>query len=152
MEHDFWNVRCFLSTFYYQFLKPLPLQCVVRCHWRCYIKKTVLKNLEYFTGKRLCWSLFLKKLQTFSKACNIIKKRLQNRCFPVKFTKFLRTPILKNIYERLLLCCFLTALIFWSKNRFSNTRVYTFRKFIKKVLFSWSLGRNKSTDLKLKVN
>ena len=33
---------------------------------------------------------------------NIIKKRLQHRCFPVKFAKFLRTPILKNIYERLL--------------------------------------------------
>ena len=32
-----------------------------------------------------------------------IKKRLQLRCFPVKFAKFLRTPILKNICERLLL-------------------------------------------------
>ena len=31
------------------------------------------------------------------------KKRLQHGCFPVKFTKFLRTPILKNIWERLLL-------------------------------------------------
>ena len=29
--------------------------------------------------------------------------RLQNRCFPVKFAKFLRTSILKNICERLLL-------------------------------------------------
>ena len=27
-----------------------------------------------------------------------IKKRLQHRCFPVKFSKILRTPILKNIY------------------------------------------------------
>ena len=35
------------------------------------------------------------------KACNIIKKRLQHRCFPVKYAKFLRTPILKNICERL---------------------------------------------------
>ena len=34
---------------------------------------------------------------------NFIKKRLKERCFPVKFTKFLRTPILKNICERLLL-------------------------------------------------
>ena len=32
-----------------------------------------------------------------------IKKRLQQRCFPVKFAKFLRTPNLKNICERLLL-------------------------------------------------
>ena len=28
---------------------------------------------------------------------------LQNRCFPVKYAKFLRTPILKNICKRLLL-------------------------------------------------
>ena len=34
-------------------------------------------------------------------ACNFIKKRFQPRCFPVKFAKFLRTPILKNICERI---------------------------------------------------
>ena len=28
-------------------------------------------------------------------------KRFQHRCFPVKFEKFLETPILKNICERL---------------------------------------------------
>ena len=36
-------------------------------------------------------------------ACNFITNRLQQRCFPVKFAEFLRTPILKNICERLLL-------------------------------------------------
>ena len=35
--------------------------------------------------------------------CNFIKKRLQNRCFPVKFAKFLRTSFLRDICERLLL-------------------------------------------------
>ena len=30
------------------------------------------------------------------KACNFIKKRLQYRCFPVKFEEILRAPILKN--------------------------------------------------------
>ena len=30
------------------------------------------------------------------------KKRLQHRCFPVKFAKFLRTPILKNIRDQLI--------------------------------------------------
>ena len=35
--------------------------------------------------------------------CNFIKNRLHHRCIPVKFAKFLRTPILKNICERLLL-------------------------------------------------
>ena len=35
-------------------------------------------------------------------AYNFIKETLQHTCFPVKFAKFLRKPILKNIYERLL--------------------------------------------------
>ena len=35
-------------------------------------------------------------------ACDFIKKRLQHKCFPVKFPKFLRTAILRNICERLL--------------------------------------------------
>ena len=34
-------------------------------------------------------------------ACTFIKKRLQQRRFPVKLAEFLRTPILKNIYDRL---------------------------------------------------
>ena len=37
-------------------------------------------------------------------ACNVIKKKLLHRCFPLKFEKFLRKSILKNIFERLLLC------------------------------------------------
>ena len=36
-------------------------------------------------------------------ACNFIKKRLQHRSFPLKFAKFLRTSISKNICERLFL-------------------------------------------------
>ena len=35
-------------------------------------------------------------------ASTFIKKRLHNRCFPVKFVKFLRAPILENICKRLL--------------------------------------------------
>ena len=34
---------------------------------------------------------------------NVLKKRLQHRCFPAKFAKCLSTYILKNICERLLL-------------------------------------------------
>ena len=32
-------------------------------------------------------------------ACNFIKKRLQHMCFPMKFAKFLRTPILTQFRE-----------------------------------------------------
>ena len=38
-----------------------------------------------------------------SQACNFIKHRLQQRCFSVKFVRFLRTFILKSICKRLLL-------------------------------------------------
>ena len=37
------------------------------------------------------------------KACRFIKKRLQHICLPIKYVKLLRTPILKNICDRLLL-------------------------------------------------
>ena len=68
-------------------------------------KRSVLNNFANFTGKHLCWSLFLIKLQ----ACHFIKKRFRHRCFPVNTAKFLRTPILKNIYKRLFLTFLLTS-------------------------------------------
>ena len=37
-------------------------------HLSCSIEKTVLKNFAIFTGKHLCWSLFLIKLQDFRPA------------------------------------------------------------------------------------
>ena len=43
------------------------------------------------------------KICEISQENDFIKKRLQHRCFPVKFRKFLKTPTLKNICERLLL-------------------------------------------------
>ena len=33
--------------------------------------------------------------------CDFIKKRIQHRCFQMKFAKFLRTPVLKNICKHL---------------------------------------------------
>ena len=50
----------------------------------------VLKNFALFTRKHLCWSLFLIKFPAWRPFALLI--RLQHRCFPVKFTKFLRTP------------------------------------------------------------
>ena len=73
-----------------------------RSHQRCSIKKALLKNIAIFTGKHLCWSLFLIKLEDL-RACNFIKERLHHRCFPVDIVKFLRTSILKNIHKQLLL-------------------------------------------------
>ena len=57
-------------------------------HWNSSVKKGVIGNAANFTGKRLCWSL-----------CSSIKKRLQRRCFPVEFKKFLRTLNLRSANE-----------------------------------------------------
>ena len=73
-----------------------------------FYKKAVFKNFAIFTGKRLYWSLFLIKLQAV--ACIFIKTRPLHRCFSVSIAKFLRTPILKNIYEQLLLT---TSMVIW---------------------------------------
>ena len=55
-----------------------------------FCKKGVLRNFTKSTGKQLCQSLLI-KLQG---ASTLFKKRLWHRCFPVIFTKFLRTPFL----------------------------------------------------------
>ena len=66
-----------------------------------FYKKGVLKNSAIFTGKHQCWRLFNKVAGL--KACNFIKKRIQHEHFPVNIVKYLRTPFLKNLGERLLL-------------------------------------------------
>ena len=62
--------------------------------WEVFCKKGVHKKFAKFTG----WRLVQIKLKAFRSD----KKTLEQRCFPVKFVKLLRTPILKNICERLL--------------------------------------------------
>ena len=68
-----------------------------RRYCRCSVKIGVFKIFVNFTRKHLCWSLFL--IETSGLQLNY--KVPQHRCFPVKFVKPLRTPILKNICERL---------------------------------------------------
>ena len=63
------------------------------------LNKGALKYFAIFKGKHLCLSLFLMKLQ----ACNFIKKRLQQRCFLVNITKFLRTHFFTEHLQWLLL-------------------------------------------------
>ena len=53
--------------------------------WSIFFNIGVLKMFSNFTGKHLCWSLFLIKY--------FVKNRFQRRCFPVKFEKFLRIPL-----------------------------------------------------------
>ena len=53
-----------------------------RCsHRRCSIKKAVLENFPNFTGKHLCWSLFLMKLQAF-RPTTLLKRDSNTGVFP----------------------------------------------------------------------
>ena len=68
-----------------------------------FYKKAALKTYAELTGKHLCWSLFLIKFQGF-RLVNLLKRDSETGvCFPVNLVKFLRTPILENICELLLL-------------------------------------------------
>ena len=69
------------------FPKNLILEKVHRnSHQKCSEKKIVLKNFAIFSGKHLCWSLFLTKLQAY-------------RCFPVNIAKFLRLLLLGDQFN-----------------------------------------------------
>ena len=79
-------------------------------------KKAVLKNFATFTGKHLCWNLFLNK-NAGLQGSTLIKKRFEHRCFcKQNIEKFLRTPNLKNICERLLLRISLELFPIWTNN------------------------------------
>ena len=60
-----------------------------------FCKKDVLRNFAKFTGKHLCQSLFFNKVAGLRPA-TLLKKRLWQRCFPMNFLRFLRTPLLQN--------------------------------------------------------
>ena len=69
--------------------------------FQVFFKIVVLRHFTNFTEKLLWWSLFLIELQALS------KKRIWHRCFPVKFTKFLRTTFFAEELRWLLLKLFL---------------------------------------------
>ena len=97
--------NCFPMHFEQIFIPVLYLNalcntwlCERSRHGRCFMEKVVLKNFAIFTGKHLCWSLFLVTLQAWRTAT--LLKRESNK------------PILKNIWERLILLVFLIMEIF----------------------------------------
>ena len=91
---------------------------------KVFYKNAVLKNFVIFIGKHLRWNLFFNKnagLQT----CSLIKKRLQHRWFLANIDKFLRTPILKNYCERMLLRVSLGRFPTWTNNIGSEENVFS---------------------------
>ena len=63
---------------------PLYFETYRSSRAKMFWKIGALKNFMIFTGKHLCWSLFLLKF---------IQNRLQRRCFPVNFAEVLRIAI-----------------------------------------------------------
>ena len=84
----------------------------IRSHRRCSTRKGVLRNLAKFTGKDLCWGLFFNKVTSLRPA-TLLKKKLRRRCFPVSFSKFLRTLLLQNTPGWLLLEFQLFSVLLW---------------------------------------
>ena len=60
-----------------------------------FFKGGIFIKFSIFTGKYLCWSLFLIKLQAY----NFIKKRLHHRCFHMNIAKFLKTLFLQSTFD-----------------------------------------------------
>ena len=60
-------------------------------HRRWSVTKGDLRDFAKLTGKHLCQGLFFNKVASLRPA-TLLKKRLWHRCFPVKFSKVLRTP------------------------------------------------------------
>ena len=91
-----------------------------------FIKTGVLKSFAIFTGKNKSWCHFLMKLQALRSA-----NRLQHRCFPVNIAKFLRTSILMNICQRLLLKRhgLIVTLCYLNKTIYCNTYQHVAKRF-----------------------
>ena len=94
----------------------------------CY-KELFLKISHFHKKAPVSESLFNKIADL--KACSFIKKRLQHRCFPVNFAKFLRTPILKNICKQLSFVRKIFMTRYREKGQFNPFRVNVLNYFKK---------------------
>ena len=88
------------------FLRQLNFGVFSVCHRssspEMFCKKGLLRNLSKFIGKHLCQSLFFNKVAGLRPA-TLLKKILWHWCFPVDFTKFLRTPFyIEHLWSLLL--------------------------------------------------
>ena len=102
-EGSRWSEICCARDIAKKSLKRFLLLLILKSSYlRCTVGKRVLKNFTNFTVKHLCWSLFCNRVAGL-RSFNFIKKKFRPSWFQVKFAKLLRTPILKNSCERLLL-------------------------------------------------
>ena len=93
-ENKTWQMRLILF-FFLHFNKQPHLFCCLYC-------RVCLHTKQKFAHKKTSLGYLFYKIIRLQ-GCNSTKKTLQHRCFPVNFAKVLRTPILENICQRLLL-------------------------------------------------
>ena len=100
LEQVFVRLERFFITFYVQqnsFKKELYFNFWLWMKfqfkpWRSQMlfKIGFLRNFTLFTGKYLCWSLYLIDLQAWTPPT--LSKKIQHKCFLVNIAKFFRTP------------------------------------------------------------
>ena len=128
-----------------------------------FCKKNIFLKIRKFHRKTTVLESLFNKVAGL---CSFIKKRLQHRCFPVKFTKPLRLPILKNICERLLLNLVnpfhFTDLFLYSLKKWQNhSAIERYRKrqqvvwcglITLNLTTSWSVLQNTTLNISENVN
>ena len=92
--------------------------------------KGVLRNFEKFTGKHLCQILLFNKVAGL-RTVTLLKKRFWYRCFPVNFSKFLKTPSITEHLRWLLLKKTVNQLIF--REELVGLQLYYSRTFSQEV-------------------
>ena len=127
--YTFYKVYHYLLIYWlFEFVSRLP-EAATR---GVLLKKGVLKRIANLTGKHLFWSFFFNKAAGL-RPTTLLKKRLQHRYFPMKVAKFLRTPILKNICQWLLLDYVWFLLLF-------NILIQLFRIYLPLLNVTWKRG------------
>ena len=73
-----------------------------------------IKDFTKFTGKQLCWSLFFSKVSGLTPA-TLLKRRLQQKCFPTNFVKFLEHLFYKTLHDDFFILQFISQFHFAKK-------------------------------------
>ena len=108
MAQEIWNMSILYPKTPKKFCHNIKLGKIIM-NSEVFCKKALLKNLS---RKHLCWILFLAKMKAYRPA-NLLKRHYKADVYLTVIAKFLRTDILKNICERLLLRV-LPFMLVWS--------------------------------------
>ena len=95
-----------------------------------FCRKGGLRNFEKFKGKHLCQSLRFNKVAGL-RTVTLLKRRFQYECFPVNFSKFLKTRSITENLRWLLLKTPVNQLIF--REELVGLQLYYSRTFSQDV-------------------